>query len=138
MARSLDRARLVDGGVCVGGAERALELLGQARDGEDVRWRAPGNEGDGGVWLSDFGADELGCPRAMLVGSVAYALLEVGSHKRVENRGRGALAVVVAKLPHGGPFGRRYLSLIRRTISFVGEQYTLILSFRHWFELVAA
>ena len=103
----LDRARLVNGGVCVGGAERALELLGQARDGEDVCWRAPGNEGDGGIWLPDLGADELGCPGAMLVGSVAHALLEVGSHKRVENRGRGALAVVVAELMHGCLFHTR-------------------------------
>ncbi len=107
----LNRARLVDGGVRVGGAERALELLGQACDGKDVRWRTPGNEGDGGVWLPDFGADELGRPGAMLVGSVAHALLEVGSHKRVENRG-ACLAVVVAELMHGCLFHtRRFVRL---------------------------
>ena len=85
----------------VGGAEGALELLGERGDREDVGGRAAGHKGDMGVRLIDLGADEVGGAGAVRIGAVAGALLGVGADERVENRRGGALGIVVAELMHG-------------------------------------
>ena len=92
----LDGARLVRGGVSVRRAERPFELLGERRDGEDVRGRAAGDEAHVRIRLADLGTDELRRPRTVPVRAVAHGLLEVRAHERVQDARMRALAVIIA------------------------------------------
>ncbi len=97
----LDSTGFVNGGVRIGCAEGAFVGFGKAGDGKNVGRSASRDKGHHGIGLSYFCADELGGVRAMLVGAIAQALLGIGAHKRLEDCGRRALAVIVTKLMHG-------------------------------------
>ena len=67
----------------------------------------PSNSSDVSVRLADLGANESGGAGAVRVLPVAGALFGVGAHERVQDRGRGALGIIVAELVHGMAPNRR-------------------------------